>query len=143
MRYIVNNKWLYYLIQFTWGLLMNIIGLMVFAFLIIFRKKKPKKFRNCWYIAVGKNWGGLEFGTFFLIDEHEHLSTKYHEAGHGLQNIIWGTLYLFVIFIPSSIRYWYREHFYYRKGKTPKTYYDDIWFEGQATNWGYKYYGSR
>lgn len=45
----------------------------------------------------------------------------------------------FVITIPSIIRYWYRELKYNKKGLTPPTEYDDIWFEGQATKWGYKY----
>lgn len=140
MMTIVKNKWLYYLLQFTWGIVMNVLGVLVFAVLIIFGRKRPKKFKNCWYIVVGKNWGGLELGTFFLIDQNEHLSTKYHESGHGLQNIVWGPLFLFVIWIPSAIRYQYRELKYHRKGKNPPTDYDDIWFEGQATNWGHKYY---
>jgi hypothetical protein len=28
---------------------------------------------------------------------------------------------------------------YYKKGLTPPTDYDAIWFEGQATKWGEKY----
>lgn len=46
---------------------------------------------------------------------------------------------LFVITIPSAIRYWYRELKYHRKGLVPPTMYDDIWFEGQATRWGQTY----
>lgn len=63
-----------------------------------------------------------------------------HEAGHGLQNIVWGFLFPFVVCIPSAIRYWYRELKYHRKHIKPKTEYDDIWFEGQATRWGHIYY---
>jgi hypothetical protein len=136
MDYIVKHKKLYYLLQFTWGLLMNIIGAAVFGALIVFGKKKPKKFGNCWYISVGKSWGGLELGTFFLTDSRESLSTKYHEAGHGLQNIVWGPLFPFVIGIPSALRYWYRKLTPNKKHKP----YDSIWFEGQATEWGRRYY---
>lgn len=139
MNYIVKHKWLYYTIQFTWGLPMNIIGLCVFGFLRIVKKIKPKKFYNCWYMPVGNSWGGLELGTFFLIDKNESLHTKYHEAGHGLQNILWGPLFFFVIFIPSAIRYWYR-NIRINMGLKNETDYDSIWFEGQATTWGRKYY---
>lgn len=139
MDFIVKNKWLYYLLQFTWGLPMNIIGVLVFLVLIIFGKK-PKKFHNCWYIVIGKRWGGVELGTFFLISEPESEHTKRHESGHALQNMIWGFLFPFAVCIPSAIRYWYRELKYHRKHITPETKYDDIWFEGQATRWGYTYY---
>lgn len=46
---------------------------------------------------------------------------------------------LFVIAIPSMIRYWYLELKYYRKNIHCPVGYDDIWFEGQATRWGVKY----
>ena len=139
MKHIVKNKFLFYLIQFTWGLPMNIIGALVFIILIVFFKKKPKKFYNHYYIAVGKNWGGLEFGVFFLCDESETESTLYHEAGHGLQNIVWGVLFPFVIFIPSALRYWYRR---LTPEKDHPDYYS-IWFEKQASYWGYAYYESK
>jgi hypothetical protein len=42
---------------------------------------------------------------------------------------------LFVITIPSAIRYWYRE-IRARKGLKNETGYDDIWFEGDATRRG-------
>lgn len=138
---LVNNKKLFFTLQFTWGLLMNIIGLLVFAVLIIFCKKKPKKFGDGYYIAVGDNWGGLELGIFFLIDNSESASTKYHEAGHGIQNAIWGPLFIFVIWIPSATRYWYRE-LKSRKGIKPTTSYYSIWFERQASEWGYIYYAN-
>lgn len=140
MKFIIKHKWLYYLIQFTWGLPMNIVGLLVFLALIIFGKKKPQKFYNCWYIGIGKHWGGLELGTFFLTDDSAAYDIKTHEAGHALQNLIWGPLMPFVICIPSAFRYWYRELKYYKNRLVPPTNYDDIWFEGQATRWGNKYF---
>ena len=67
-------------------------------------------------------------GCFFLCDEEskndDHV--RGHEMGHGLQNCLWGPLGIFVIFIPSAIRYWYRELKFYRKGLIPLTQYDDI-----------------
>ena len=104
---------------------------------------KPKHLGPNIYFVIGKNWGGVNFGPFFLTSEGNENFTKYHEAGHGLQNLIWGPLFPFVIAIPSAIRYWYRELKYYRKGLYPDTDYDSIWFEGQATKWGNKVYNRK
>lgn len=140
VKKIINNTGLFYLLQFTWGLAMNIIGALVFAFLIIFRKKQVKKYHSHFYIVVGKTeWGGLNLGLFFLVDKTEHLVHKYHEAGHGLQNIVYGPLFPFLVAIPSAIRYHYR-NYRIKKGLGNKNRYSDIWFEKQADEWGFKYY---
>lgn len=141
IEYIVKHSWLYYLIQFTWGILMNIVGGLTFLVLMVCGFK-PKKFHNCFYIEVGEYWGGLELGTFFLCQKDSSESLKLHEAGHGIQNLFWGPLFPLVIGIPSAIRYWYREIVYIvneeKYYKLPP--YDFIWFEGQASLWGERYY---
>lgn len=140
MKTIKNNPVLYYLLQFTWGITMNIAGALTFLFLIIFRKKKVKRYQNNLYMVVGKKyWGGVNLGMFFLTDRSESGSTKMHESGHALQNAAFGPLFLFIVAIPSAIRYHYRE-WLRKKGKPITTGYYDIWFEGQANEWGYKYY---
>lgn len=138
-KFLVKHKFLFYLIQFTWGLLMNLVGMLVF-FVLMIAGKKPKKFGNMFYIEIGTNWGGLELGTFALVCERHSTHLLQHEAGHGIQNLYWGPIYPIVIGIPSAIRYWYRELRYYRRGRVPKTDYDSIWFEGQASRWGEQHY---
>lgn len=130
------NKFTFYLLSFTWGLLFNLIGLIV-AVVLLCTGHKPQKWGYCYYFEVGKNWGGVNFGMFFLTDKKSINSTKNHEHGHAIQNCYWGPLFLFVIGIPSMIRYWVRE-LKYKIRKPPKTGYGDIWFEGQATKWGDK-----
>lgn len=71
--------------------------------------KKPKKFGWDIYINVGKSWGGLELGPFFLTDSWDSYSVKCHEHGHGFQNCILGPLFPFLVAIPSACRYWLRE----------------------------------
>ena len=136
MNFIIKHRWLYYLISATWGFIMTFIGCAVSLVLLIFRQKLYK-FGNGWYFKIGNNWGGLDLGICFICgndsDTH-HL--KCHEAGHGVQNIMFGPLFPFLIAIPSAIRY------HYRNIKKPTTKYDDIWFEGQATKLGVKYYGN-
>ena len=128
------NKKLFYILSWTWGLPMTLIGAIVTGIFMIFGKK-PKRWGPCIYTEVGKDWGGLELGMFFLTDNTSYASTKCHEVGHAIQNCYWGPFMLFVIGIPSAIRYWYR------RIRTALDYanttrYDDIWFEGQATTWG-------
>ena len=80
-------------------------------------------------------------GCFFFVsnDCKNNECVVLHECGHGLQNIIWGPLMLFVISIPSVIRFWYRRH-QNKKGIYNLKAYDAIWFENQATRWGYTYF---
>jgi hypothetical protein len=51
---------------------------------------------------------------------------------------MWGPLWLFVIAIPSFIRYNDRLNKQIRNIPI-KTEYDDVWFEGQATKFGERY----
>lgn len=132
------SKKAFYILNVTWGLPMTLIGALV-ALVLIISGHKPKRWGGCIYFNVGKSWGGLELGLFFLTDERDSTHTKNHEFGHGLQNAMYGVLMPFMICIPSAVRYWYRELRYHRKGITPPTSYDDIWFEGEATALGEKY----
>ena len=128
----------FYFLSFTWGFIMSFIGLIAIAVLACMGRVHI--FHGRLYGTIGKGWGGLELGCFFICGEDcQSDDLCGHESGHGLQNIIWGPLGIFVIFIPSAIRYWYREFKYNRKGLTPPTDYDSIWFEKQATEWGKKY----
>jgi hypothetical protein len=108
---------------------------------LIARGKKLKKWGYSYYIEVGKNWGGLELGMFFLTCENPSDSLKCHEFGHGIQNCYFGWTMPFVVSIPSAIRYWYRT-IRSSLGHENKGNYDDAWFEGQASELG-KYYIER
>lgn len=134
-----KSEWLYYFIQFTWGLLANLLGGIIAIVLICCR------FQPYWY---GRNWGfalpinsGMSLGIFFFGPENASTHLKNHEHGHSIQNFYFGPLFLGMIAIPSVVRFWIRE-IMTRKGKKPKTKYDDIWFEGQATKTGDKFINS-
>ena len=132
----VKRRWLYYLLQFTWGLPMNFIGALVALVLVCHRKKAYKYGWNyCFELPVNF---GLELGIFFIapIDGSKH--TKDHEHGHAIQNIYFGPFCIGMVSIPSATRFWIREIQYMIK-KPPKTKYDDAWFEGQATKSGARF----
>lgn len=99
---------LFYFFSFTWGVVMSVIGGMAGIILTI-TGHKPRVFHRRVYWEVGKNWGGVELGCFFLCSHNSSVSLKQHEAGHGLQNIVFGPLMPFIVCIPSAIRYWVQE----------------------------------
>lgn len=133
----MKNKFLYYFLNLTWGMPLTFIGIIVSLIMLIFGKR-PKRHGGCWYFTTDKISGGVDLGLVFLTDTKEIKGTMNHEFGHSIQNALFGPLMIFVIAIPSFVRYWYREFKYHKKGIKPKTAYDDIWFEGQATSLGYK-----
>lgn len=123
------TKSIFYLLSWTWGLPMTLIGAVV-TLVLMMCGKKPKKWGYGYYTEVGKGWGGLNLGMFILVNEKATGHTKNHEYGHAIQNCYFGFLMPFIVTIPSAIRYWYR------MGRKCTTKYDDIWFEGQATKLG-------
>ena len=128
-----RKRWLYYLLSFTWGLPMNIIGAIVAGVLVCFRRR-PVKYGWCLCFELPVNFG-MELGIFFIAPVNGSEHTKKHELGHSIQNIYLGPLSVGVVSIPSAVRFWVRE-WKRRKGIELTTGYDDIWFEGQATSCG-------
>lgn len=145
--FVWTHKPLYYILNFTWGLLANVVGGLVFLCLLpwrlpsksntflgavesglMFYTHKTKEIRYYW---------GFSLGVFIFVCmagcTNEGL--KAHEVGHTCQNAILGPLHLFVVEIPSMIRYWNRIALE-RRGKVLQTAYDDVWFEGSATKIG-------
>ena len=129
------KRFFFYLLSFTWGLPMTLIGLVVAAALLIIGKR-PTIYGYCIKFSVGKGWGGISLGIVFITSADASERTSKHEHGHALQNCLWGFLMLFVIGIPSFTRAQYRKIRYHKRGLQPPTKYDSIWFEGQATRWG-------
>ena len=131
------NKFLFYLLSFTWGLPITIIGSIV-ALVLRIAGYKPKKYGYCLHFEVGNNWGGISLGVVFITDQTSTEHVKMHEVGHSIQNCYWGVLFPFVIALPSVIRCWYREYLIKNKKKrwSELPDYDSIWFESDATKRG-------
>mgnify|MGYP003297391258 CR=1 FL=1 len=81
---------------------------------------------------MGKNWGGIEFGTIYIVNGNPSEYILTHELGHLIQNTLFGPFQV-VIWLASVCRYWIRELFHI---DTP---YDYIWFEWSATDAGITY----
>ena len=125
----------FWLLSLTWGAIPTVFGALLF-FALLLGGKKPRRIGPMFYIRFGKRWGGTELGMFFLRDDTSTDHVTYHEAGHGIQNIILGPLMLPIISIPSFLRYHYRNFIRRRHPERQLPPYDSIWFEGQATRLG-------
>lgn len=131
------KKSLYYFLQWTWGLPMTLIGLIVFIVCSLLGCR-TYSYRNAICIVIPWNFGGMELGMFFVRGVL-NINVCAHEYGHSIQNMWWGPLFPLVIAIPSAIRYWYRRFytmFIYQKNRKKLPPYDSIWFERQATKLG-------
>jgi hypothetical protein len=130
----MHNKKIFYIMSFTWGIVMSLIGCLTAAVLIAIGKK-PQKFGYCLHFEIGSGWGGVNLGPIIITSTNPSRHTKCHEHGHAQQNCLYGPCMLIVGFL-SSCRYWYRELRYYRQGLTPPTAYDDAWYEEEASKVG-------
>lgn len=112
---------------------MYYIGWIVYGVLRLFGNK-PKDYKGiCPYFEIGKGWGGLEMGWFFICSKNVSEHTKMHEVGHGIQNAAVGGFTMVCYSLGSAARYWWRTIF---GAKTP---YDSWFFEGDASKWGREY----
>ena len=131
-------KAFFYLIQFTWGLTINLVGLLVF---LCCRIRCPsKRFRNSIVTCLPGNRGGLSLGIFIFLsgsNAAENSGLCAHEYGHTVQCLFLGPLYWLVVAIPSVI--WCNLFVGYRnKHRVP---YDFLYCERWATAWGIKWSG--
>lgn len=100
------KKFFFYLVQFTWGIIQNLAGLI--GFLILSRNHKYEKFHNAIVTYVdADNFGGVSLGMFIFMnpsksEDWKH-DTRIHEYGHSFQSILLGPLYFLVIGIPSAV----------------------------------------
>lgn len=140
---------LMWFVRLTWGLLDTIVGIFIFLFFVATNRVNGIDIvANTIVVQVDRapnegGWG-LSSGIFIFsntdtIWNRDHL--LFHEWGHSWpQIVIFGPLHLFVVFIPSVLRFQYR-NMLIRKGKGDNLPdYDAAWFEGTASRWGRKWF---
>ena len=128
----------FYVLQFTWGLSVNLAGLLVF--LCCRRRFRCERFRNSAVTYLPGNRGGLSLGIFIFISADHANDTRIlcaHEYGHTIQCLFLGPLYWIVIAVPSII--WCHCFAGYRKKHGIS--YDTLYCERWATAWGKQWSG--
>ena len=133
------TKSLYLILSFTWGLPMTIVGCAV-ALVLMLIGFRPKKFLYGLQFHITKN-SGFSMGPIAIVSKNSSDYLLKHEFGHSIQNCFLGPFMIFVVIIPSVIRFWYREYLVVSKkvARDALPSYDSIWFEGTATRLGEKY----
>lgn len=135
---------LYYVWLVVYAFPSTLLGLLV-ALVMLITGHKPFMFGPTIVFSFKGN-GNFGFNLGFFVftskDGKDSYSLLAHEYGHSLQALILGPLWLFVIALPSVIRFYYRR--LYRKIKGNIAFrslpsYDAVWFEGTATKYGEKY----
>ena len=137
------KKFLFYLLQFTWGLPQNLVGLI--AFLVMRKTCRHDRFHNAFvtYVQTAKPFGGVSLGIFIFVnadrtEEWLH-DTRIHEYGHTIQSIVLGPIWPFVIALPSVIWGNFPPLFRYRTEKDVSDY--ALYCEGWANLWGSRFSG--
>ena len=138
------NKFWYWLFSCTWGLLNTLIGLICMICVLPFT-------RNIHFYAgaivtfIDYSYGSFNFGPFLFIYKNcnnwpvEYRRIHEHEYGHSIQTFYFGPLQLFLVDIPSIVRFWHRKWIETHKKNYYLPPYDAAWFEHMATSLGAKY----
>lgn len=134
------KKFLFYLVQFTWALPQNLVGLI--AYLIVSPKHKHERFHNAFVTYVSKeNFGGVSIGIFIFMNpdrpEDWLHDTRIHEYGHTIQSLVLGPIWAFVIALPSVIWCGSKRLIKYRKDNNVSYYW--LYCEGWANLWGLRW----
>ncbi|MBQ3848218.1 MAG: hypothetical protein II748_05135 [Clostridia bacterium] len=90
---------IYWILQWTWGIIQNVIGLLVW---LILGREGKESFCG----ASVRKWnirGSMTLGMFIMMDRKHGHDVLVHEYGHTIQSIILGPLYLLVIGLPSLL----------------------------------------
>ena len=133
------EKFFVYLIQWTWGLPVNIVGGIAYLICTKILKHPHSKFGYANIVYLPWNAGGLSMGLFiFVRDEKEKeewlYNVRIHEYGHTWQCLLLGPLYYLIVAIPSVI--WCNCFARYRE-KNNISYYK-LYCEAWANVWGEK-----
>ena len=103
IRCLKSSIW--FLLQFTWGIVQNAAGLLIFLFLVVFERRRPSIFR----LSVVTPWrfeGCMSLGVFIFLGscaDGPDDPLVIHEYGHSAQSVLLGPLYLPLIGLPSLI----------------------------------------
>ncbi len=138
------KRFLWYLLQFTWGLPQNLGGLLWFLFYL----RKPHALWNgsvVTRIRRRRFSGGFTLGIFIfltepLLPDTEH-DLRIHEYGHTVQSLYLGPLWSLVIGLPSML--WCNLPPFQRLRRDRAIPYSALYCEGWADRLGQKVLGER
>lgn len=137
------NKFLFYFVQWTWGLPVNLVGLIIYL-ICKAMGRRSEKFGYSRITYLPWNQGGLSMGLFiFMKDNHPNetwtYNTRIHEYGHTWQCLLLGVFYYPVIAIPSAIWCNFFEGYRRKNNISYYVFYPEKW----ANAWGQMFSGMK
>jgi hypothetical protein len=120
-------KFLQYFIQFTWGILQNLIGFIAFLAVGLCARKFLRRHETAFVSLIKNNFGGSACAGVFLFVSNDNAELIKHEYGHTIQSLILGPFWLLVIGIPSFVWAAFFESYRKRKNKSYYSFYTERW----------------
>lgn len=135
----IINYILYTILQLTWGIIQNILGILLFIILSIIDIKRKRFYYHgaicsCWKFSFSMGLGMFIFFGHTNKDEEFQQGVLVHEYGHTIQSIILGPLFFFVVAIPSTV--WAFTPCFVKLRKENKASYFDLFCESWANKCG-------
>lgn len=93
------KKVLFYTFQWTWGIIQNLIGLVLFLCLM---GRRQRLFHGA-VITTWKLGSSLSLGMFIFTASPYDQRLVQHEYGHAVQSLILGPTWSLVIGLPSLV----------------------------------------
>ena len=132
------NYPLYYSIQWTWGIIQNILGFFLYVVVMcISSNREIYRYQGSKIIYWDRN-ESVSLGTYIFLGRDDH-HTIAHEYGHSIQSCILGPFYLIVVGIPSFI--WCNSKIFKKMRKDKHISYYSFYPEKWANYLGKKYTG--
>ncbi|MDR1939387.1 MAG: hypothetical protein LBQ40_01145 [Clostridiales bacterium] len=139
---------LFWILSLTWGLPGTLAGALGAAVELI-KGSELRLYHGNVCIETSRAKGSLSLGPFIFLSKAYTPYTRFHEAGHGIQNIIYGPLYLIIVGLTSITWYHIYNKIYREKIAAglltvdeQRKNYEKWWVEKQATEFGRKIYYS-
>lgn len=126
---------IFYLLQWTWGIVQNVLGFLIFAFLYLKNRKRKIFMYKGAIVTMWKQRSSASIGMFIFLGIADK-KVLVHEYGHCIQSMILGPLYLPLIGIPSFI--WCNAPHLRRQRKKGTYRYSSFYTEKWANHLGHK-----
>ena len=95
------RRFLFILVQLTWGLPQSILGFILFLYW-----RRRGALHHAYHGAIVTEWaagGGVSLGLFVFVSVNARPGVTVHEYGHCIQSLMLGPLYLLAVGLPSYI----------------------------------------
>lgn len=126
---------IFYLLQWTWGVIQNVLGFLIFIFLYLKdRKRKIFRYRGA-VVTMWKQKSSASIGMFIFLGTRDR-KVLVHEYGHCIQSMILGPLYLPLVGVPSFV--WCNAPHFRKKRKKGTYRYSSFYTEKWANHLGHR-----